>query len=250
MRPLTLFISCGLMVLSASVLSQAGAQPIVTPLPTAQAALLGRFARGPVNVPLEVTVADFTNTFGSGMLSAWPAEVQARQFFANGGTSLYVMRVAATGTLGEALVGDANRATGLYGLRSLSNLRLLVAPELSLVPAQTFSNVLAEVRSYLEPRQVFLLLDPPPGLSNTTAVVDWVETGVPIDASFCALYFPYLQVSLDGSAVTAPASGAMAAIYSLNDAAAGIWRSPSGTGYPLNATGLTLNLSTADSDLL
>ncbi|HVV71439.1 MAG TPA: hypothetical protein VHI52_08070, partial [Verrucomicrobiae bacterium] len=60
----------------------------------------------------------------------------------------------------------------------------------------------------------------------------------------------YLQGSLDGSAVTAPASGAMAAIYSLSDAAAGIWRSPSGTGYPLNATGLTLNLSTADSDLL
>ncbi len=113
----------------------AAAQPSVTNLPTAQTALLGRLARGPVNVPVAVTAGDFANTFGSGAAGNWPAEIQARQFFANGGTSLYVVRVAGAGTLGEALLGDAIQGTGVYALRPLSNLRLLVAPELSLLPS-------------------------------------------------------------------------------------------------------------------
>jgi hypothetical protein len=238
-----------LAMLTGATCPRGEAQPSLTPLPTAQTALLGRFARGPVNVPVAVTAADFTNTFGSGALGNWPAEVQARQFFANGGASLYVVRVAGTGALADALLGDTVQGTGLYALRSLSNLRLLVAPELSLID-MGFSNALAQVRSFLEPQQIFLLMDPPPQLSNATAAVDWVESEVPVDASFCALYFPNLQINVDGVAMTAPASGAMAAIYSANDAAEGIWLSPAGTDYPLQATGLAVNLTTADSDLL
>ena len=41
---------------------------------------------------------------------AWPAEVQARQFFANGGGSLYIVRIAQTIPLADALVGGKELA--------------------------------------------------------------------------------------------------------------------------------------------
>jgi len=37
--------------------------------------------------------------FGSSHFADWPAEVQARQFFANGGARLHVVRVDASGQL-------------------------------------------------------------------------------------------------------------------------------------------------------
>ncbi len=250
MRVRKIMVAGAFALLAALTSWRVAAQPSVTSLPTAQTALLGRFARGPVNVPVTVTAVDFSSTFGSGAVGNWPAEIQARQFFANGGTSLFVVRVEGTGALGDALVGDATQGTGLYALRSLSNLRLLVAPELSLLPGGGLSNLLNQVRSFLEPQRIFLLLDPPPGLGSATAAVNWVESSVPFDASFCALYYPYLQINLDSVALTVPASGAMAAIYGVSDVMTAIWRSPSGASYALQATGLTPNLTTADSDLL
>lgn len=75
--------------------AEANAQ--VIPLPTAQAALVGRWAQGPCDLPLRVDSAQFQNLFGSPDPVAWPEEVQARQFFANGGASLFVVRLRSTG---------------------------------------------------------------------------------------------------------------------------------------------------------
>ena len=222
----------------------------IVPLPMTTPALVGRFAGGPVDLPLLVDSADFATIFASATPASFPAEVQARQFFANGGGALHVVRVTDDGSLAEALLGRATDLSGLHALEPLSALRLVIAPELSLVPSGSFAAALASFRAVLEPRRIFLVLDPPPGLGSASELINWVNSFTPADAGFCALYFPYLDVLLDGTPLTVPASGAMAAIYARTDAALGIWRSPAGTSWPLQAQALRPALNTADLDAL
>ncbi len=222
----------------------------VVPLPTSDAALVGRFARGPVNWPITVGATEFTTRFGSANPAGWPAEIQARQFFANGGQTLRIARAAGDGPLAAALVGSATDLTGLHAVAPLSDLRILLAPEISQLPTIEFAATLASFRAFLEPRRIFFLLDPPAGLATAADALNWAAASVPADAAFCATYFPYLSVLLDGAPVTVGASGAMAAIYARSDADDGPWRSPSGTGWPLQAQGLVPLLSTAQSDSL
>lgn len=227
-----------------------GASAQVNPLPTSEAALLGRFARGPIDLPVLIGSTEFDSMFGSTAPASWPAEVQARQFFANGGAALHVVRVTDDGPLGDALAGHAADRSGLHALEPLSDLRVLIAPELSLLSAASFAATFASFRAFLEPRRIFFVLDPPSGLVSAAAVINWMNASVPADASFCALYFPYLDVLLDGAPLTVPASGAMAAIYATNDAASGIWRSPAGTSLPVQAVALRPTLNTAELDAL
>jgi hypothetical protein len=222
----------------------------VTPLPTAETVLLGRFAQGPLNVPQWVGPAGFETTFGSTNPAAWPAEVQARQFFANGGTSLHVIRIAATGSLFNVLTGDSNALTGLYAVQPLSDVRLLIAPELSLLSAGEFVAAFASFRAFLDAPGIFFILDPPPGLSTTAAMTNWAGTALPGNAPNCAIYYPYLQIQLNGSNLTVPASGTMAAIYAQNAAGYGIWHAPAGTSFPLSAVTMSPVLVASESDLL
>ncbi len=162
----------------------------------------------------------------------------------------YVIRIPDAEPLAEAFAGRPEDRSGLHALAPLSNLRVLIAPEVSLLPAGTFASTFASFRSFLEPRRVFFIMDPPPGLGSATDVINWVNSSLPADATFCALYFPYLHVLFDGNTLTVPASGAMAAIYATRDASGGIWRSPAGTMLTLQATGLSPALTTADLDAL
>ena len=222
----------------------------VVGLPTAETALLGRFAQGPIDLPVRVGPAEFASTFASGNPSAWPAEAQAREFFANGGTELIVVRVTDAGSLAAALTGNALTLAGLHALEPLSNLRLLIAPEISLLTAVEFTDTFAAFRAYLEPRRIFFILDPPPGLATAGAMVAWADASLPSDAGFCAVYFPSLQVLIDGAALTVPPCGPMAAIYAQSDASGGVWKSPSGVGFPLQALGVSVAINTTDSNLL
>jgi hypothetical protein len=228
----------------------AAASAQVLPLPTAQTAIVGRFAQGPIDLPIVVGAAEFQTWFSSGNAAAWPAEVQAREFFANGGTSLYIVRVRDTGPLPDALVGQASDYSGIHALEPVSDLRVLIAPELSLLPANSFSDVFAVFRAFAEARRIFFILDPPPDITTAAAMINWVNTAVPDPARFCAVYYPYLQVQLDGGSLTIPPCGAMAAIWAKSDAAQGIWKAPAGSGFPLQATGVTPALNSTDSSAL
>lgn len=219
-------------------------------LPTSETAVVGRFARGPIGWPVQVGASQFAAQFSSADPAAWPAELQARQFFANGGVALHVVRIDPAIPLANALAGQASDFGGLHPLEQLSDLRLLLAPELSLLSTAEFPNAFARFRAFLEPRRIFFLLDAPPDLANASAAVNWVQSSVPSDAAFCATYFPYLQVMVDGVLRRLPASGAMGAIYTRNDATNGVWRSPSGTSQPIQAESLFPALSTSDGDLL
>lgn len=222
----------------------------VIPLPTAQTALLGRFAHGPINFPQSVGPTEFGAMFASTNPAVWPAEVQARQFFTNNGTALYVIRVPDSGSLSNALTGNSNTLTGLHAVEMLSNVRVLIAPELSLLNTNEFIETLSVFRKFVGSRGIFLILDPPPGLNTTAAMFGWSAAALPTDEMNCAIYYPYLQFQLDGATMTVPASGAMAAIFTQSDASYGIWHSPSGTSFPLKATTTSPVLNSTDSDSL
>ena len=219
-------------------------------VPATETVLLGRFAQGPINVPKWVGPEDFETTFGSTDPAAWPAEVQSRQFFANGGTSFYVIRIADTGSLFNELTGDSTALTGLYAIQPLSDVRLLIAPELSRLSAEEFGGAFATIRAFLDARGIFFIIDPPPGLSTTAAMINWAGTALPNNAAGCAVYYPYLQIQLNGANLTSPASGAMAAIYARNDADYGIWHTPAGTSFPLSAVTTSPVLNATESNSL
>ena len=62
----------------------------------AAGAVIGYFSQGPSEVTLVTSWYDFTKQFGS-YSNAYPATFGVGQFFANGGTELYVRRVLGTG---------------------------------------------------------------------------------------------------------------------------------------------------------
>lgn len=224
--------------------------PGVTPLPTSETALVGRFARGPMNWPIAVAQEQFGAEFGSTNSANWPAEIQARQFFAHGGAVLHVVRVSGTGSLTEALRGDAARWTGLHALTRLSDLRILIAPELTRVAPSDFTSLLASCRGVLEASGAFLILDPPEGMANASSMIDWVQDRVPAGTGWAAVYYPYLEVTFGTARVRIGASGAMAGLYTRHDEADGIWSSPAGGALSLQAEAIFPILSTADSDQL
>lgn len=241
---------CWLIALGGLAILSTKARAQVVPLATSQAAIVGRFANGPYNLPLAVNASQFQSTFGSASAASVPAAAQAREFFANGGSTLYVVRVSDSGALTDALAGQAADLTGLNALSPLSDLRILIAPDLSLAPSASFAAGFAAVRAWCEPRGILFILDPPPGLASPSAMISWVNAAVPSSAPFCAVYFPYLQVTLDGVALTIAASGTMAGTFVKSDASTAIWKNPSGAAYPLTATGLTPALTYDDADRL
>jgi len=78
------------------------------PIPTtgtanAAGAVIGQFAQGPVAVTLVTSWYNFVQTFG-GYNAAYPATFGVGQFFANGGTELYVRRVMASTSVVSATI--------------------------------------------------------------------------------------------------------------------------------------------------
>ena len=138
----------------------------------------------------------------------------------------------------------------IHALTSLSDLRLLIAPELSLLSSADFATALSGFRAFVEPRRIFLTLHLPPTATDVTSMIAWAQTSVPLDAAFCAVYFPSLLVQIDGVSVTATPCGAMAAICGKADAATGIWQAPSGVNFPIAAQGVSDSVTTAQSNLL
>lgn len=231
----------------------------VAGLPTSQVAVVGSFAQGPVGVPVEVDAARFGALFGSATPHAFAAEAQARQFFRNGGGVLHVVRVDPGRPLDEAVPGslDPARLSGLGALLPLSELGLVLCPELTTLPDAARQAGLAILESLAATRPLFVLLDPPPGLTTPAQAIAWRETALPDTLSFAALYYPYLSVDpaawSGGSSATRVllgASGTMAAAIAANDAGRGIWDSPAGQDLVLAVEGLSHASNSAELEAL
>jgi hypothetical protein len=80
----------------------------ITGVATSIAAFLDRFARGPIDTPIRIlSIADFEREFG-GLAANSEASYAIRQFFLNGGTQAYVVRVSADNDdVGQVFLANA-----------------------------------------------------------------------------------------------------------------------------------------------
>jgi hypothetical protein len=217
-----------------------------------QAAIIGRFAKGPVGAPVRVNSVQFESLYGSSNPVAWPAELQARRFFAQQGAALHVIRANPGGSLKSALEGDALAMSGRHALPLIRDFGVLICPELTQLPAGEVPGTLQIWRDAMKERRAMLILDPPPGLTTVTAMTQWTTQNAPSSASSLAIYYPYLTASINGTPASFGASGSMAAAWLKNDSLTGegIWSSPAGTQLPLVADNLSTTLNTTQQDAL
>jgi hypothetical protein len=221
-------------------------------LPTSECLLIGRFAKGPINVPVSVTSSRMADVFGSTNLPAWPAEMQALSYFNHGGPNLIVVRLDPNIPLVVALRGsfELPNLSGLGLATLISDAGSVIVPELTSLTMADLQAILAVLRPLAVARHFVLYLDPPVTESSVPGIISWASL-LPQDMDFAALSFP--QILLPTSPIAgAPltpigGSGAIAAITARGDVERGLWKTPSAA---LAIPGLSLIVNSAQSDSL
>lgn len=219
---------------------RAGAGPIVG-VPTSVTAFVGAAGRGPPNKATRVqSFADFNRLFGG--LSANPYLGYAvQQFFANGGSDAWVVRVA-----NKAM--PPQFAKGLRSLDAVSPFNLLVLPGVS--DAATLS----AAATYCGARRAFLILESPASAATASQMAQYAASSVLPKTNCAAIYFPWIKVPdplHSGQLIVTPPGGAVAGIYARTDATQSVWKAPAGPKSALiGALGLTYNVTDQENAAL
>jgi hypothetical protein len=227
-------------------------------LPAHEVALVGRFGRGPVEQPVQVDATRFAALFGSADPAAWPAEMQARQYFRNGGGSLEIVRIDPALPLADALAGrfQADSPRGAGWVHPFSDLGILLIPELAALAPARRDPILEALRPLADARHFMLLLDPPAGVTDTAGALAW-SAGLPQDLDFAAALYPRVLVdpaSFSGGSsalrISIGGSGSVAPVILRKDSADGIWESPAGTTAVIAVEGLDPAVPSTDQTAL
>ena len=211
------------------------------------AAFVGPTASGPSNIAVPVGgFADFIATFGA-VDPATGVGDAVRQYFLNGGTSAFVVRVASGANVHDATIGQASSRTGLHALDAV-DFGLLALPGLSDAPT------IADAAAYVATRRAFLLVDPPVDATTVASIVQRTQAAGSLRSPDAALYFPWLSIldplAVGGHRSIAP-SGSIAGSFARGDSAHGIWKSPSGIDQTLaGVDGPVVPITDADNATL
>ena len=211
---------------------------------TSTTAFVGPTPQGPLNTPVALaSVADFERSFGS-VDAAGVLGSSVSLFFANGGTSAYVVRVPLGTPPGIADYGDATAGTGIYSLDAVEILNLVCLPAAAHDPA--LFPVYPLAASYCEKLKALLLVDLPQN-SSVADAQNWMATaGATIRSRNVAAYYPSLIVpaASGGAPTPVPCAGAVAGVFARNDTTRGVWRAPAGTDATiLGIVGLATDLT-------
>ncbi|MEU1376027.1 phage tail sheath C-terminal domain-containing protein [Streptomyces triculaminicus] len=166
-------------------------------------------------------------------------------FFANGGTSCYVVGFLNPDTVvtEAGLGGDAEARTGLGGLETVPEVTMVAVPSLwDMTVAATeaasppnpdlptgkslIGKVLAHCTAQ---RNRLAVVDAPPGqlVEALKTFVGTLASPDSDDAAFTALYYPWVKVpGVDGIARTVPPSGHLAGVWARTDAERGVFKAP------------------------
>lgn len=214
--------------------SPSGVRTIVG-VATSIAAFVGAAQRGPIGQPVHLlSYADLERGFG-GLQGDAELAYAVSQFFANGGTEAYAVRIATDvnepADAYGVYVGDRASRQGIYALEAVDLFNLLV------LPGVTDPGVLAVAAAYCEERRAFFIIDSPPLAQSPEAMIA-VANGTALPKSdHAAVYFPWLWIAdpLDSRKLRlTPPSGAVAGLYARTDAHQGVWKAPAGPDATLN----------------
>jgi phage tail sheath protein FI len=221
---------------------------------TSITAFVGWAEQGPSHdATLVESFSDFENQFG-GLDSRSYLGYALYQFFINGGSQAYVVRLVsnAPGGSGRVLVPNSAEfdmalnleGSGNGGVHLLDSVPIF---NLLCVPGETSERVIAHLQKYCTTRRAFYIVD-----CNPMATFRSLEGGpatriTGTDAINSALYFPWVQAPdplQAGQTKQYPPCGFVAGIYAATDNARGVWKAPAGVAATLTgASGLVQSVS-------
>ncbi|MFF4403228.1 phage tail sheath family protein [Streptomyces sp. NPDC001262] len=153
-------------------------------------------------------------------------------FFANGGSSCYILRLDPTKDLAGEVDGNPDKRTGLAGLKSVPDVTMVAVPDLwsrGTAP-DVGATILGKVVGHCaEMRNRLTLCEPPPDTAPADVPQFLTRLASPdsVDAEFTALYYPWVEVpGVDGAQRTVPPSGHLAGVWARTDAERGVFKAP------------------------
>jgi len=209
---------------------------------TSTAAFVDRFARGPIDTAVLVTsMADLEREFG-GLDGTSEASYAVHQFFLNGGSHAWVVRVGGDGPLDAAtLIGDRAGKTGIFALEDADMFNILSIPAAASLPSR-MQEVVTAGTAYCHERRAFMIVDVPPTVTDPPGMQAWVAANEALRDPSAAVYFPrpVIPDPLDGLRDRSMgASGTIVGLYARTDSMRGVWKAPAGTDAQLRGvTGL------------
>ena len=224
---------------------------------TGVAAIVGAFPRGPVDRAMRITsAAELTETFAA-VGADLEAALAARQFFANGGRTAWIVRTKSgrrhkgAPPRADDVVGRADRGTGLHALPETAD--LLLTPDTARMTAAEAGRVAAAAVDHADRRRMIYLHDIPHGdraRRTPRAVTSWLRANPKLRHANAATYFPRLLIAAPGKRtghrLIAP-GGSIAGLYARTDHQRGIWKAPAGVDAGLyGLSGLETDVSDAD----
>jgi phage tail sheath protein FI len=208
---------------------------------------VGMAEKGPLNTPVLIQSWEvFSDTFGiyKPALSNPYLAPSVYGFFANGGSSCYIVRVSSDSDLDYIGNDDpvAHQRTGLQAFISIEDISIVCMPG---VTSPSVQNAMVSHCETMKDR--FCILD-----TDQNADLSAVQTqrqGLVSANGYGALYYPWIKVNLFGGGQEfVPPSGYVAGLYALNDTSQGVWKSPVGV---LNgAVDVKVDITTQDQDIL
>ncbi|MGA8602142.1 MAG: phage tail sheath C-terminal domain-containing protein [Beijerinckiaceae bacterium] len=216
---------------------------------------IGGAAAGPDDRAVRIaSFADYERSFG-GLDARAPLGYSVRQFFDNGGTDAYVVRLTrapgrSNGTNQSALTpGSAdfhaallsNAIWGADGIVDAIDLFNLVC-----VPGESDPPTLAALQIHCANRRAFLLIDAD-AAANVASLREGPPAALVSDAAAnAAMFFPRLRAAdptQPGGPADLPPSGFIAGLFARNDRARGVWTAAAGVDAALagaNGTAIAL----------
>jgi uncharacterized protein len=208
---------------------------------TTAAVFIGNAAAGPVNQPESISgFPAFQQKFG-GLSANLEIGYAIRQFFLNGGSSAWLVRVGAKGT-------DAAVIQSIRALDSLDAFNLLALPGI------TAPSVLGAAAEYCRKRRAFLVADSPARAGTPAQISATITSGAIPPTSNGAVYYPWIRIAdplNPGQLRSTPPSGTVLGLISCADSTWGIWKAPAGADIvPRGVEGLAYNLNQSKADQL
>ena len=221
---------------------------------TAVAAFVGDASHGPINKAVRLlSFTDFERHFG-GLNAGSELSYGVRQFFLNGGSEAWVVRLARHAIRAQAeplnaqaaqraleggqgepprageayngFIADRPARTGIFALEAVDLFNLLV------LPGVTDPGILMAASAYCQERRAFLIADAPPSAQTPDQMAQAITGTALPKSSYAAVYFPGIKIAdpLNGGRLRSVApGGTIAGLYARTDSAHGVWKAPAGT---------------------
>jgi len=213
---------------------------------TSTTAFVGETEKGPLDrVFMLTSYAEFEAEYGKPLKAHW-LSYAVQQFFDNGGTRLYIARVAPQK---EIVPNEIDYQKAFALLDAIPDISIIAVPGMGSLGMVNFGADYCERRG-----DCFFIGDMDLSVDAPVKAEHFVG-GLHTSSSHAAVYFPWLRLKNPNRTSLAPLfvppSGAVAGLYARTDASRGVWKAPAGTQSNLKgAISLTATVSDQEQDLL